>query len=183
VSGGSDEPGAPVVLLVGDSHAAQWIAAFSDAGRSNGFAVALRNYGNCPAAPLGPSVAEKSADYRACASFQNETVDLLSDDQISAVVMTDAGSSRRKFDDMDAWFRGAQELADVATDAEVSLGLLVDNPNSDDPLQCLSRDFSMADCALPKDGWSISGATRPLRSSWSTGERRPPRPDSDHVFR
>jgi peptidoglycan/LPS O-acetylase OafA/YrhL len=149
--GGSDEPGAPVVLLVGDSHAAQWIAAFSDAGRSNGFAVALRNYGNCPAAPLGPSVAEKSADYRACASFQNETVDLLSDDQISAVVMTDAGSSRRKFDDMDAWFRGAQELADVATDAEVSLGLLVDNPNSDDPLQCLSRDFSMADCALPKD--------------------------------
>ena len=149
--GGSDEPGAPVVLLVGDSHAAQWIAAFSDAGRSNGFAVALRNCGNSPAAPLGPSVAEKSADYRACASFQNETVDLLSDDQISAVVMTDAGSSRRKFDDMDAWFRGAQELADVATDAEVSLGLLVDNPNSDDPLQCLSRDFSMADCALPKD--------------------------------
>ncbi len=33
--GGSDEPGAPVVLLIGDSHAAQWVAAFSDAGRSN----------------------------------------------------------------------------------------------------------------------------------------------------
>jgi hypothetical protein len=66
--------------------------------------------------------------------------------------MTDAGSSRRKFDDMDAWFRGAQRTGRCChRHAEVSLGLLVDNPNSDDPLQCLSRDFSMADCALPKD--------------------------------
>ena len=31
------------------------------------------------------------------------------------------------------------------------MGLLVDNPNSGDPLQCLSRDFSMAECAMPKD--------------------------------
>ncbi len=31
------------------------------------------------------------------------------------------------------------------------MGLLVDNPNSGDPLQCLSRDFSPAECALPKD--------------------------------
>ena len=149
--GGSDEPGDPVVLLVGDSHAAQWIAAFSEAGRANGFAVALRYYGNCPAAPLGPSTSQKSADYDACTSFQKETVGLLANDQVSAVVMTDAGSSRRKFDDIDAWSRSARELADAATDKEVSVGLLVDNPNSGDPLQCLSRDFSPAECALPKD--------------------------------
>ena len=149
--GGSDEPGAPVVLLIGDSHAAQWVGAFSDAGRLNGFAVALRNYGNCPAAPLGPSAAEKSADDQSCALFQNETVGLLSNDQISAVVMTDAGSSRRKFDDVAAWSRSALGLAEFISDANVPLGLLVDNPNSGDPLQCLSRDFSMAECAIPKD--------------------------------
>ncbi|MBK9560387.1 MAG: hypothetical protein IPO44_12835 [Candidatus Microthrix sp.] len=161
--GGSDEPGDPVVLLVGDSHAAQWIAAFSEAGRSNGFAVALRYYGNCPAAPLGPSTSQKSADYDACASFQKETVGLLANDQVSAVVMTDAGSSRRKFDDIDAWSRSARELADAATDREVSMGLLVTTTPTR-AIHCnVCRDFSMAGvrCRRMKR-WSISGATRPL---------------------
>lgn len=149
--GGSDEPGAPVVLLIGDSHAAQWVAAFSDAGRSNGFAVALRYYGNCPAAPLTNVAADRAADYKSCAKYQAKTVELLADGQVSAAVMTDAGSSRRRFDDVATWYRGAEELAGAAEFADVPLGLLVDNPNSDNPLQCLSRGFAMSDCSMPRD--------------------------------
>ena len=148
--GGSEEPGAPVLLLVGDSHAGQWMSAFSNAGRSRGFAVALRSAGNCPAAPLTTTDAKRSAEHRSCADYQAETLDLMTDGQISATVMTDAGSSRRRFEDIDSWHRGAERLTEAADATDVQVGLLVDNPNFGEPLRCLSRGFSVEDCSTPK---------------------------------
>jgi len=45
---GSDDPGAPLVLLLGDSHAAQWAPAFDDFGKVHGWRVVLAAKQACP---------------------------------------------------------------------------------------------------------------------------------------
>lgn len=150
--GGSEQPNAPLVLLVGDSHSAQWISAFSAAGKRDGFAVALRSLGNCPAAPLtdGAHYNPDDEDERNCARYQADTARLIADANVDALVTTDAETSRRLLGTAEEWLGSAEGLVDLAGQNGLPVGLLVDNPVSRDPLRCRSRGFSTDECTLSR---------------------------------
>lgn len=142
--GGSDDPTAPVVLLLGDSHAGQWAAAFSQAGREGGFRVAVRSLGNCTPYPVPP---ESDRYDDECAAFQRGSAALIADDRIRAVVAAEAMTSRLAFADPDAWY---DEMARTVEGIDQPVALLVDNPSFRDPLRCLARGGSEAECRVSR---------------------------------
>ena len=147
--GGSDVAGAPVVLLAGDSHAAQWVSAFSKAGKTNGFAVVLRTYGNCPAVPFlqaPPLVANPRV--AGCWDYQRATKRMVEKGLVDIAVVADAGSSRRRHITTDDWFESSKGFGLAARSASIPVGLLVDNPLSNDPGRCIARGFSVRRCEL-----------------------------------
>lgn len=151
--GGSTAPGVPIVMLAGDSHAAQWVSAFSLAGRRAGFAVALRTLGNCPAAPPTESATSGATPSGrlslGCIAYERETELLIGSGKVSVVVLAEATTSRDATGSPAEWQRRTAALLDVAVKSRTNVAVMVDNPNSHEALTCLSRGFSRDECRTP----------------------------------
>lgn len=145
--GGSTDPTDRLVLLVGDSHAGQWAAAFSRAGKERGFRVAVRSEGNCSAFPF---LVENDRQSDSCRRYQAHTEQLFSDPRVSAVIFAEALTSRHDQGDdgtPSEWYAAA--LAELQR-LDRPAGLLVDNPFTGEPLRCLSRGNSKSDCQISR---------------------------------
>jgi peptidoglycan/LPS O-acetylase OafA/YrhL len=148
--GGSPTRGAPTVLLVGDSHAGQWMAAFSDVGRRKGFRVILRWYGNCGSVPFSGDRANLGPHDHACAAFAEESIKLLDRSDVRAVVFTEADSSRLSYGPTTVWTDAAIQFAEQVRARGISVGRIIDNPRSYDANRCLARGFPESACAVSR---------------------------------
>lgn len=147
--GGSTDPGAPLVLLVGDSHAAQWASAFSRAGEEAGFAVAVRWSGSCAAAGTRAGEDGLPQSYiEGCEDFQTETLELVSSEEVDAVIVSDATGSRPE--DPSVWGDAMRRLVEESSASGTPMGVMVDNPHAGDVLRCLSRGGGEKDCLVPR---------------------------------
>jgi peptidoglycan/LPS O-acetylase OafA/YrhL len=162
-----DLESATTVMLVGDSHAEQWMAAFGDVASDLGIHVVLRSSGNCPATP--PSESGDGLQLaRSCADHQQATQDLIDELQPAALVLADAdGTKARVFTDGVATWRDAlEEQVRELQQQGTSVGIVVDAPLSDDPLLCLARGRSESHCTLDRDdALQLVDRYRPARNS------------------
>lgn len=146
--GGSTDPDAPVVLVVGDSHAGQWADAYSEAGRKHGFTVAIRSFPACAAAGIRPSHAGQiQANLDACTDFQAATNKLIDRNRFAAVILSSATGSRPV--NPETWRRDADALISRVKDKGVPVGFMVDNPAMGDVLRCVARGHGNA-CLVPR---------------------------------
>ncbi len=144
-----------VLMLIGDSHAGQWMTAFSDAAADEGLKLVLRASGNCSATPnvdaqRNGHIPEEQAD---CAEFQQESAELVSELHPTAVVLSDATASRnRSFPDGPSVWSSALEsqIHDLARQG-IRVGVVVDNPLSNDPILCVARGHSEDFCTPTRD--------------------------------
>lgn len=128
------------VVLLGDSHAMQWMAAFGQAGERSGVRVLLRQAGNCTAVrPPGGGGAGTTLDD--CRAFQDDTVAFLDEVQPDAIVVSDARNSRDLMfgDDRTGWGEAFAAQADAWRADGIAVGAIDDNPADGEPLVCLAR--------------------------------------------
>lgn len=142
--GGSTNPADPIVLLVGDSHAAQWAAAFSRVGRADHFRLAVRWRGDCSAFEFRT---KRTGQSDGCRSFQQRTATLLDDPRVGAVVFAESIESRLNHGTPDQWFQAAAaEMAGI----DRPTGLIVATATAGEPVRCLLRGGSETSCRVPR---------------------------------
>lgn len=142
--GGSTNPKDPIVVLIGDSHAGQWVAAFSKAGEEHGFRIAVRELGNCSAIPFRTQRPDQSDE---CRAYQSVTELLIDDERVAAIAFSEALTSRQPHGTPADWFRAAKE---ASSRSPVPVGIVVDNPDLAEPLRCLARGNPADECRVAR---------------------------------
>jgi hypothetical protein len=143
---GSDDGRAPSVVLVGDSHAAQWLPALDELGRARGFRVAVFVKAACPVAWVEPFDPKLGRPYTECTRWR-ETVLARIEALRPALVLAGNASSYQAFAGSQpdagaqaAWRDALQATLQRLTKAAGHVLLLRDTPrpNSHVP-RCLAR--------------------------------------------
>ena len=148
------------VLVVGDSHAMEWIPAIEDALAGSDVDILFSGLSSCPAVPVRISKPElRGAGYPSCDVWQdnlNETIRQMAPDVV--IIASFEGY-------IDGWFRPQTEtnapdrwasatkiLLDQVHEAGSEPVLVLDHRRYDsDPVRCLSLRFPNADrCLAPK---------------------------------
>jgi peptidoglycan/LPS O-acetylase OafA/YrhL len=148
------------VLLLGDSHAAQWAPAFDAAAADAGLRLVLRWRHGCPAAQVD---VEQRAGRGSCARFQTETRHVVDELRPDAVVVSQAqiygdrmlhtdGTRMTGDEARAAWTSANDKLFAHLTAATPTVVAVKDNPQLDvDPLDCLTRPLDrLGDCSMSR---------------------------------
>ena len=131
------------------------MTAFSDAAADEGLRLVLRASGNCSATPntdaqRNGDIPEEQAD---CVEFQQESAELVGELRPTAVVLSDATASRsRSFPGgPSAWGSALESQLDDFARQGIRVGVVVDNPLSNDPILCVARGHSEDFCTPSRD--------------------------------
>ncbi len=145
---GSDDPDAPVVALVGDSHAFQLLSTFERMAQDNGWRLVTYFKGACPwnTTPLSTGGAFGAA----CADWREGVIAALDetppDAVFTAAIATTPYASAGYDSSYDAAVAGYRDAWSAMTSIGVPVITVVDNPVWEtDPNKCL-RTRDMADC-------------------------------------
>jgi peptidoglycan/LPS O-acetylase OafA/YrhL len=142
--------GAPVIALVGDSHAAQWFPALERWAAGAGFALETYTKSACPAADV-VALRDGSPD-GACSAWRAEVVRRLQADPPALVLLASYGGAHVEdpagFEA--AWTRGLRSTIDSLTPGG-PVAVVADTPNlRETPAICLSAHLTSADeCGRP----------------------------------
>jgi peptidoglycan/LPS O-acetylase OafA/YrhL len=148
------------VLLLGDSHAMQWVSAFDAAATDAGLRLAVRWRHGCPAAEVN---VYQPAERGPCAPFQAESVGVVEDLQPDAVVVSQAQIYAGRMEHADGtdmtgdeanatWAAANDKLFAHLTAVTPNVVAVKDNPQLDvDPLDCLTRPLpGLGDCDMSR---------------------------------
>jgi peptidoglycan/LPS O-acetylase OafA/YrhL len=145
---GSDDPDAPRVALIGDSHAYQLLSTFQRMADENGWQLVTWFKGACPwnTTPLSTPGAFGAA----CTDWRNGVQSALDDADLDAVftaaIATTPYSSAGYDSARDAAVAGYREAWSTVTDRGIPVVTVVDNPVWEtDPNKCL-RTHDMSEC-------------------------------------
>lgn len=129
--------GHKTVMIVGDSHAAQWVPTLSEIAKEEGFRLIIRSLDACPAAQV--RVLAHGAPNSACASFQDGTRTLVQ--EIAPDVLLTANSDSYIGQIADAsgkvpseqqqaalWRNGLEEVISLARDVDATTASIEDTP-------------------------------------------------------
>jgi hypothetical protein len=159
------------VLLLGDSHAMQWIPAFDAAAADAGLRLAVRWRHGCPAAEVD---VYQPAERGPCADFQAESVGVVDDLRPDAVVVSQAQIYAGRMERSDGtgmtadeayatWAAANDKLFAHLTAVTPNVVAVKDNPQLDvDPLECLTRPLSgLGDCSMSRTEAETSNGDLP----------------------
>ena len=148
------------VLLLGDSHAMQWIPAFDAAATDAGLRLAVRWRHGCPAAEVN---VYQPVERGPCSHFQAGSADVVDDLQPDAVVVSQAQIYAGRMEHPDGtgmtadevhttWAAANDKLFAHLTAVTPNVVAVKDNPQLDvDPLECLTRPLSgLGDCSMSR---------------------------------
>lgn len=162
---GSEDPDAPVVALVGDSHAFQLLSTFERMATDNGWRLVTYFKGACPwnTTPLSTGGAFGAA----CAEWREQVIAALDetppDAVFTAAIATTPYASAGYDSAYDAAVAGYREAWSAMTSKGVPVITVVDNPVWEtDPNKCL-RTRDADDCAGARD--EVLVADDPLRGA------------------
>ena len=149
-----DPNGRSTILVIGDSHVAQWLPAINGAARNLGARVISSVQGTCPSLDL-----VWAGELPSCGARRAQLPALVADLRPQLVVaahtvgyigsLAGVGPDRQ----LETWTDGLAELATELRGEGIPLAIILDTPQfPDDPVRCLSRhrgpgrcDVSMAD--------------------------------------
>jgi SGNH domain (fused to AT3 domains) len=152
-----DRNATTTVMLVGDSHATQWIPPFDRAATALGVRLVVSSRGSCPSVPVDIArSATQQVPTSLCVDTRRDTQSLIDELRPAAVVLANKG-----YVDSIVGDDGVPDRADqltIWTDALVSrvdelehsghrVGLILDDPTlSFDPNICIARKQSVDAC-------------------------------------
>lgn len=163
------------VVLLGDSHAGQWIPAFDAAATDAGLRLAVRWRHGCPAAEVN---VYQPSERGPCAHFQAESVGVVDDLRPAAVVVSQAQIYGGRMEHTDgtgmtadeahaAWAAANDKLFADLTAVTPNVVAVKDNPQLDvDPLDCLTRPLpGLGDCDMSRAEAETSNGELPQISA------------------
>jgi peptidoglycan/LPS O-acetylase OafA/YrhL len=147
-----------VIVLAGDSHAAQWLPAIDAVARTFGDRLLLRSRGDCPLVPVRIADALTGRASRSCERFRSKSLLLIRQVHPAAVVvgmysgydgrvLGSGGNVLGKQDEERAWREGYAALARTLAAEHVPVVFALDDPAlSFDPIECMARHRSVHAC-------------------------------------
>ncbi|MEZ0491233.1 SGNH hydrolase domain-containing protein [Kineococcus sp. TBRC 1896] len=144
------------VVLVGDSHAYQWLPALDEAGRAQGYKVLSYTKSGCPVYDLDVVQPNLGRDYRECYAWRDAVlteVGVLRPALVvtSGIVTSDAGTGEE--DAVAAWERGVDRTVDALRSTGTEVLVVGDTPYpGEDVPRCVARDLDdAASCTLDEE--------------------------------
>jgi peptidoglycan/LPS O-acetylase OafA/YrhL len=150
-----DTAGSGVILVLGDSHAAHWIPAVDGAGQALGLQVTASVLGNCPSLQVRwnrqvPRCTRRQADLAALLDAIRPDLVVVSHSIGYLGGLMASGRGSIPADQVGAWRDAVAALADDLRARGAGLLVILDTPRFDeDPIDCMARTRSPADCAAP----------------------------------
>ena len=149
------------VVLIGDSHAAQWLPALQVLAQRHDWRLVSLTKSACPIAsvPVWNQVLKR--EYRECDAWHERVLARLANERPALAVVASASgyqivdSSGRTpvAQAMDAWHAGIVDFLGKVAQQAGRIVLLAENPHlSFDPLDCLASHASIEGCPSPRDG-------------------------------
>ncbi|MEL7208005.1 MAG: acyltransferase family protein, partial [Actinomycetota bacterium] len=134
-----DPGGSRSVLLLGDSHAEQWMPALDTIGTNNSLRILARVVAACPAIEVGVGFAPNPG---LCAETQAGTIDVVTEIAPDVVVVSHAAAAIQVLDN-ELWATRTAEFLAAMDAAGIEVVWIHDTPTLDfDPIECLgSRDL------------------------------------------
>ncbi len=163
------DPSGPLVALVGDSHAAQWVPALREIAATRGWRLETFTKSSCPYAEMRPALEGEPND--ACVEFNDTLTDRLLAAQPRLVITTSsneyvpfvegrgplAGAAGQA-----AFTDGLEESVATLLDAGIDVVLIADTPRPDiDVPDCLGRLGEVAACTVSRTDATVA----PLQAS------------------
>lgn len=165
-----DPEGSRSVVVVGDSHAAQWLPAFDAIGKELGWRVELLTKAGCPAAWLSFRIAYQSSTERligpppGCLPWLENTLARISASHPDAVILSSCNGCEYMVDDegklltREAWAAGLRETLDRLHASATTAIILGDIPRLKLSIDCLAlHPGDVQKCAQPRE--LAAGAT------------------------
>ncbi|KAD4060544.1 acyltransferase family protein [Arthrobacter yangruifuii] len=155
-----DADGARAVVLVGDSHAAQYMTPLDEVAREEGYRLYVLTRNGCPfsAEPLH----SKSLTYTACAAQNLETVqDIL---EIEPELVVTSAMRPDSYEDALGWswdsgsraVDGYQKVLEPLEEAGIRVGVIADLPYPGFSIpDCLNTEDNADDCFVPRSGLAV----------------------------
>lgn len=152
-SGPSEDP-VRSVLVLGDSHAQQWLAAIGKFGEEQGWTVYAMLKGGCQVQPATPELEETNPD---CKSYNDAVAEQVNRNPPDAIMVV--GTAAAPSSPAEVLTPGLEENARTWTDQGIDVVAIRDNPRF---------DFNMADCVVTKG--EDSPDCRPARANLLAAE-------------
>jgi hypothetical protein len=152
-SGPSDDP-AKSVLVLGDSHAQQWLAAIGKVGEQQGWTVYAMLKGGCQVQPATPELEETNPD---CKSYNDKVGEQIARNPPDAIMVV--GTAAAPSSPEEVLTPGLEESARAWTEQGIDVVAIRDNPRF---------DFNMADCVVTQG--KDSPDCRPAQSNLLAAE-------------
>ncbi|MEL6554414.1 MAG: acyltransferase family protein [Cyanobacteria bacterium J06621_11] len=145
----------PSVILVGDSHAAQWYAPFSQLAEANGWALTSMTKNACPYADVLKFEPALGREYSECSKWRQKTLEYIEASQPDMVVV--AYWTKQPFS-REEWIGGTERIMEKLSAASKHVIALKDTPSIEvDAPVCLARKsswlfakFSNTPCEMSK---------------------------------
>lgn len=154
-----DPNGTKLAMLIGDSHAGHWQAAFAEAASQQGYKVITRWHGRCPSIPVRvPGSTGSTDEDPTCVSYRAENDTLIDELHPDAVIVSNSSFytilSDHKMDPTErrqVWQDGEQAYMEKLKAKGARIGRIVSTPQlPSDPIDCLAEKTD-DQCAMPKD--------------------------------
>lgn len=148
------------VLLLGDSHAAQWLPALERLALERDWRLVAVTKSACPSVDLTVWNGPLKRGYRECDRFLEHMLDRVAEEDPSIVLVASAplyeiaeGETRSPVaDSLDQWGDGLERLLTSVVDRTGHVVLLADTPRlSYDPLECLASRADISECSSSRD--------------------------------
>ncbi|MEX1133750.1 MAG: acyltransferase family protein, partial [Acidimicrobiia bacterium] len=152
--------GGPMVVLVGDSQAAQWVPAFEAIVARAGWHFYSFSKSACPFGLMLMGV--RGEPYDACMEWNRNVIDLLVDEMRPDLVISTSSNSNLPMNPdgtipdtdqrLDLYRRGLTEAVEELTAAGIQVALLADTPRPRfDIPECLASEVSVAACSVARE--------------------------------
>ncbi|GAA4924075.1 peptidoglycan/LPS O-acetylase OafA/YrhL [Stackebrandtia albiflava] len=150
-----DEDGDKTVVLMGDSHAAQWFPALNLIAEQQGWRLLPRTKSSCSAPAILPYNSILKRDYHECVQWRDDTIAEIADMEPDMVIMSssdaDNNQPQEESDPDTAWAAGWFETYAQVMSPDTRLVNILDTPwaKTDAP-DCLAADIHrVQDCSQP----------------------------------
>ena len=166
---GGDPDGSRTVVLVGDSHAGQWMLALDAVAADADVRLVSRWVPACPGIPV--QVTNPLGLDLDCTAYQEDTLAMIEELSPDLVVVTQSatyqgriaardGAALEAEEQLGAWGEAYGSFVDTLTDAGVPVATIVDTPQlAVSPLPCLGRPTGDAErCAAERGDAFAEGA-------------------------
>ncbi|PID53472.1 MAG: hypothetical protein CSB46_07900 [Micrococcales bacterium] len=157
-----DPHGAETVMLVGDSHAFQWLPTLDSAGKERGWRIVVHTKAACPIFDVKLENTQLKRDYAECYSWRERLMGKVTELEPDLVVTTGAVFNPRSEEHTADWIAGTGRVVSRLRAGGVAVALVADTPyQRKDVPKCLSENLS-----------DIRGCSRSVESAMSDPQRR-----------